>query len=1107
MASNQDEDFGLKAYLDIQAELGQWGESTPVSTPRHSSPGLRRYYDDTPPMAATSPTTPAASARRGGGRDGMGDEEEDAFSPSSSLRSPDRGMTRRGTAAGVQTPEPAQGHAAMSNYQDDDDEAIDHDDDVIETTTEQLIGDGLDSYRPYHDALFTYLQSRERLSKVIQRGNNDNSMMQIDGSDDMMDEEQAQAQAAIDDAEMKFLSSLASICLSRGQSNAGSHDTFYGEASKNEGNFWDLMSALRSSGLSSLFYCLCGEEEVPELTLANDPASMVDSAPADVLDACLGGEERSASLPLQRLNAALGWIEACHGRKFEEALNREYEGSDDPILPPPRRRTMWPGTVAALQQQGRAAWPTSGVFHPDAPLQSAFGGRTSSPVDVSSFLTPEDEGDDARLLRACFMLFQAGRIEEALKLVNDCGQPWRAASWMGGEPLSSDGRSGNPTRALWKSQCRKICKQMAQLANSEASSMVDGTGTRGLYPSSAYEAAIMSLLSDDVDTAMNNPVFQTWEDGVHAILRSELGIVEDDVLRSHNSARVEAIEANGGHFPYPGTEFDSLDDANTPQGNDGDLGAALEKLEASPIERIREEGGDPFRNGMTSFLVGQNVLKEYIEECGVLTLEAENEDEACFLRFITHLVLYVDNVLPELCSQLALPPGIDAATDGTIFSLRELLILKYVTYLSSRRDLWPHVALYTSLLSNDNVLETFSSFLIHVHSEQERKIALKQARDLFPKGLDCYILRNVVRGLIMCDTDAWVREPGEEATPVGIAPADARMMRSIHWLCYYPEHMPDALVCSNMLLRQFLLSFADSNTDASGRDLYAPKVFIEKILPKDLLDVAADQCQRGDEAIAGSISLSLMQNLEAEHLSIENYLKAHTYASQFFDAISKTSPCHSSRKLVDGAGTQSRHETEIADKMERNVFRQKKMGLCKIIIESSTRASDALTEVLTFAGGWLVDVNMNLDDEETNTAEAKARSEELEAIRSTFVPRAVLMLHEVLDKTAMWLEQIVYDTLAQFGSASKDMLIALFGSFDETFRSNDDLTMDLLTTSRAAPGYWHKKALSLSSIVANDVNGLHETFSNEEMEGFLKVMAESHIKLNRCSSVQSFFDY
>jgi hypothetical protein len=309
---------------------------------------------------------------------------------------------------------------------------------------------------------------------------------------------------------------------------------------------------------------------------------------------------------------------------------------------------MWPGTLAALQKQGKNP-STSGAFYLDAPHQVALGIRSSSPGDVMSSLVHEDELDDARLLRACFMLFQAGRVDEATELVTECGQPWRAASWIGWEPLSADG-FGNPTRALWKRNCRKISKMMVKTINT---TFMDNNDTRVLYSSSAYEAAILSLLSDDVDSAMMNPVFQSWEDRVHAIIRAELGIIQDDVLRSHNTARIEATEGRGGHFPYPGTESKSynrdVDDA--PEGYSGNISAALEQMDASSTSRIHDEGGDPFRTGMMSVLIGQNALKDFIRECAKLSLETENHyAEECMLRFITHLVLYIGTVLPEICS-------------------------------------------------------------------------------------------------------------------------------------------------------------------------------------------------------------------------------------------------------------------------------------------------------------------------------------------------------------------------------------------------------------------------------------------------------------------------
>jgi hypothetical protein len=202
---------------------------------------------------------------------------------------------------------------------------------------------------------------------------------------------------------------------------------------------------------------------------------------------------------------------------------------------------------------------------------------------------------------------------------------------------------------------------------------------------------------------------------------------------------------------------------------------------------------------------------------------------------------------------------------------------------------------------------------------------------------------------------------------------------------------------------------------------------------------------------------------------------------------------------------QNEFEKGIADKMERNAFRQKKTGLCKIVAKAATRASDALMEVITLSGGWLVDESMSSSEEDTE--EAQSRAHEMNAIRSNFLPKVVFMLYEVLDKTAMWLEQVVYDTLIQFGSGSEDMLLALFSAFDETDRSNnnDDLTMDTLTKSVAAPGYWHSKALSLASIIGNDANMINSVLG-DDMERFQSLIAESHRKLGRCSNRDSLFD-
>ena len=1031
-----EDDYGLSAYNAIASQLEQWGETTPTpSSSRKSRSSLDSASTTfhSPAMTMNSPMeTPAKS---------MGTPYQDMdYDDATSSR----------FKGGVDTPMPTRHE--VENM----DEEIAQ---VVMDDEPSTAFDGVDSYQPYRDALLNYIQNRERITnsssrEVVEGGN---TLMQIDN----VPEASAEDVVALEEADLKYLDSLASICFTRSKEMSTTDCT--------EGNFWDLLLCLRSRGLASLFYCVNGESP-PELKLNADPKTMIDAYPADVVNACLGSSDgKPSSLPLERLNAALEWIQACHYRNWQNMLAHDYQDSDDPVLPPPRRRTMWPSTLEEMKRTNNYQ------FHPDAPLNS----RSPSPTGVS--LNSSDEMDDARLLRACFILIQSGRPDQAIELTKQCGQPWRSISWLGGEALDSEG-NGNPTRRLWKRQCRKVLPRMMSMVHDEG---------KTLHSSSAYEAAILAVLSDSLDCATENPVFATWEDGVHAILSAERGIIQENVLLSHDDARAEIL--GGKTFPYPGMEGGN--DIG-PEGFDGDMSAALEKLDGWAGGKFREASGEPYRNGMRSFLIGQEALKDYIMECSALAIEMnmENDENVSFLRFVVHLVVYVEMVLPELTFQMVLPDGI--SNDD---SLRDVLILKYIKHLSSMRDLWGYVPLYTSLLSNESILDTFSEFLIHVHNDKERQIMLSQARDFFDAGLDRYILRNVVREMIQCDHTQWRRSIGEDEPPVGVTPADARMMRSVLWLCYYPEHYPDALVCANMLLRRFMLE-SGSDDHHNKQFLYSSKLLTGQILPKDIIDITGAYSSAIDETIAGRISIQMAQNLQAEYLSIKRFVQAHTSYLHFIDAITKSSPCHQSeRKTMKGAST---YETEIALKMERNAFRQKKIGLCKTVIEYATKASDAIMAVLTFGGGWLVDQTLSGDEIVDISDEARDRLEEMKQIRSIFVPMAIYMLYEVLNKTAMWMEQIVHDTIDQFDSAGVEMLFSLFGTFDEP----DKVAAELLRSSRASPAYWHKKAISLSSIVANDGHVLHQAMSSDDMKNFLILMADSQTRYNECSDQDALFD-
>ncbi|KAL7515542.1 hypothetical protein ACHAXN_013425 [Cyclotella atomus] len=1062
MASEQD-DFGLTSYQAITAHLSQWGDSAPPSTSRKSArsslsssgtPFHDAYETAVDMDMMQSPETPARPVRDlGHDVDMEEDEETDRVSDKNK--------------GGVETPMPVRYEHALEESAHDDD-----DDDVQQQQQQQepVFVDGVDPYQPYRDALLSYLQNRQRISNLSSAEEEESSsgLMQID--DGRAKPITTEDSAALEDADMKFLDALSSICFSRSAELS--------TADCREGNLWDLMSSLRSRGLSSLFYRV-NDESLPELILNADPKEMMDASPAQVVNACLGNtQDKPASLPIERLNAALEWIQSCHHRKWQTMMSRDYVTSNDPLLPPPRRRTMWPSTLEAMKKNGSNT--TTQNFYPDAPLLARSNSPTSSAVLP---LDPSDESDDARLLRACFILIQAGRHEQAIQLTKDCGQPWRSIAWLGCEPLDEYG-NGNPTRRLWKRTARKVLRQMMQTVHCG-----EGVSSR-LQSAQAYECAILAILSEDVESASRNPAFCSWEDGVHAILSAERGLVEENVLLAHDDARVDAV--GEGCFPYAGMEGGN--DVSL-GGYDGDLGAALQKLNVWSVDKVREGSGDAFRNGMQAFLIGREALKEYIEEIAYMALDLNEDDHPEILRFAVHLVLYVDTVLPEFAFQLRIPENRANVAD----SLREALLLKYANYLSSMRELWSYVPLYTSLMSDENILATFSDFLLHVHNDQERQMLLGQARDFFHSGFDRCVLRIVVREMIQSDKETWLRGIGEDASPPGIAPADARMMRSVLWLCYYEEHHPDALVCANMLLRRFMIE-AESDNYHTKKYLRASKYFVSQILPRDLVQSAGVQSEQMGETIAGYLSLQTMQNLQAEFLSIKHFLQAHTHYVNFLDVISKTSPCHQTEsKTVKGA---SSYETEIAQKMERNAFRQKKTGLCKIVIEYATKASDALVTVLTVGGGWLVDQTLNGEDETDVSEEARSRADDLHQIRSVFVPMAIFMLHEVLNKTAMWMEQVVHDTVDQFGDASPDMLFTLFSTFDDS----EEVTARMLKTSPAAPAYWHKKAVSMASIVANDDHELHEAVGDKDIQKLLGLVADSQVKYIECSDADALFD-
>ena len=146
---------------------------------------------------------------------------------------------------------------------------------------------------------------------------------------------------------------------------------------------------------------------------------------------------------------------------------------------------------------------------------------------------------------------------------------------------------------------------MAEIATAEAGA---GSGGNPLLSPLAYEAAILAILSDNVDAALSNPTTSTWEDGVHAILSAVRGSAEDAALAIHNRARRNAAVGRGALFPYPGFDDGRDGDERRFGFSDLDLGRALTAIKDRGNDATRDEGRDasalnapaPVRNSATA---------------------------------------------------------------------------------------------------------------------------------------------------------------------------------------------------------------------------------------------------------------------------------------------------------------------------------------------------------------------------------------------------------------------------------------------------------------------------------------------------------------------------
>ena len=374
---------------------------------------------------------------------------------------------------------------------------------------------------------------------------------------------------------------------------------------------------------------------------------------------------------IQRRGLILDWLRECYAAR----------------LPPKRspvETTMWRETLDKLKNQGDSS--LSGLVHPD--------GRTfmAKSVAKEAWYTRDHHTDDD-LVEQCLGLVVANKLDHAVALAAEYGQPWRSAAW---QPPSDYGTragqlGGNRTKRKWKEQCGKLAKQT--------------TGA---------ESALYSFLSCEIDLLLTKPEFQSWEASFlvcyHAMFEQQCDTIADQRTRLFEQT------------DRPGHTNRSVHSASMMQLNEA---AVVAKLESSPFKHVR--ASDLFQQMASAFIVGRNAVTMLLE--GGLNLDEASIEE---IQFLCHLLGFIDQVGYLQVHQ----------------DLKTRTVLRYLRHLANFPTLWQSMTLYASLLPDRMVLSEFPDMLGRVEAKEQRRVVLRQIDACFSARLGKELVRRVVHTAI-----------------------------------------------------------------------------------------------------------------------------------------------------------------------------------------------------------------------------------------------------------------------------------------------------------------------------------------------------------------------
>jgi hypothetical protein len=886
------------------------------------------------------------------------------------------------------------------------------------------------TFRRYHDALLSYLHTKRSLTRRLDLEKEEHLLTGLSDTADNYDLTalpMASSQSLAEQecrAEMDFLKALGQVA--------------YDKNVLEEGHLWHLLVSLRQLGHSSLVWrddsTSSTQHESSISFFVQQITARVHSSPKEVLD-----DLSSKQIPeaLKRKRQLVLWIQSCLQEESKE-MKSKLPRSITPLVP----TRSYPDDLSV----------------------------TSSVSDVEADLLK-------KMFQVCLCEILEGNISRACEVATGRGQPVKAALWTGGEPQGVDKipddttqtvdiqSTGNPNRFVWKRQVWKSGQSLhQQLQQTRYGSSVTNT--------TEEEAAIYSVLANDVDTALANPCLRnSWTKSLCVLLSGVWSRIEDDVLHRHNNNRRRNSRPGFPGCQYEQEEMEHMEYTAKLQGMRE--GQVATRMQTDPFlqQRLQKDenaGQFSYKSAMLAFVVGKSAILDFcgdktnqmVGDIKELSLNSGNaEPDWLGLRFLTHFMLFLDSLTVSTT-----PLDLEDVT-----TQKNRVLFEYVKYLESRPDLWHMLALYVSLLPEPTILDYFPTVLVKVLADSERKLMTGQIRDLMPQA-ELPLLRKVVRIILSSPTHGDIDSDSLDAIKCG----------SLQWLLQDDKHLGDALICSNMLLRQFLLDEDDDKMDIAMS-------FLNESLPEDLLGQVYMKLSGGDndeaEGENNSDYKTKVSNAHSEHRGYVSYLDAYRTFGQWKEVLKETTCVLDSQDTIDPTNL-NEIERDVANRAFRKHWLREKRKSFETVLEITEAARSALEKVLTHPGGWLV-----TDDEESSsmyfqgTDEEQFRRQEISKIRSRHLVLAVNLYLQVCEETAKWIS-ISLDDAESIGMKRDDVL---------NFLDSDTIEQGGSSSSPFSPTFWYRHCEKLLPLVASDTYGIYTAFSPLDLKEFLGKLAETSV--------------